>query len=178
MLLIIGVTATQAQRMLPKQRGLEINAGALSNEKPAKDYYLNIAMTVYGKKGNYQLWALEYNHEYTQYRDLNIPLETYFAEGGYSLQLLGDYRKIITLNAALTGVVGYETINRGKDILYDGAVITNEEGFVYGAGGRLSLETYLSNRFVFLIQGRAKVLWGTSREQFRPSAGLGLRFNF
>jgi len=178
MLLMIGVTAVQAQRMLPKQKGLEINAGVLSNEKPAKDYYLNIAMTVYSKNGNYQLWALEYNHQYTSYRDLNIPLETYFAEGGYSLQLLGDYRKVITLNAVLTGVVGYETINRGKDLLYDGAVIKNEEGFVYGAGGRLSLETFLSNHFVLLIQGRAKMLWGTSREQFRPSAGLGLRFNF
>jgi hypothetical protein len=178
MLLMVGVTAVQAQRMLPKQKGLEINAGVLSNERPDQNYYLNIAMTVYGKNGNYQLWALEYNHEYTSYRDFTIPLETYFAEGGYSLQLLGDYRKTITLNAALTGVAGYETINRGKDLLYDGAVINNEEGFVYGAGGRLSLETYLSNRFVLLVQGKAKMLWGTSKEQFRPSAGLGLRFNF
>nr|WP_254640271.1 conjugal transfer protein TraO [Chitinophaga sp. GbtcB8] len=31
---------------------------------------------------------------------------------------------------------------------------------------------------VFLVQGRVKALWGTSREQFRPSAGIGLRVNF
>lgn len=178
MLLVLGITVVQAQRMLPKQKGLEISVGTLSDEKPAENYYLNIAMTVFSKKGNYQLWALEYNNEYTQYRNLRIPLETYFAEGGYSFQLLGDRRKKITFNAALTGVAGYEMINRGKDLLYDGAVIKNEEGFVYGTGGRLSLETYLSNRFVLVMQGRAKMLWGTSREQLRPSAGLGLRFNF
>lgn len=63
-------------------------------------------------------------------------------------------------------------------MLYDGARILSEDNFVYGAGGRLSLETYLSDQVVFLIQGRTKVLWGTDLEQFRPSAGVGLRFNF
>lgn len=178
MLAMISITAAQAQRMLPKQKGLEINVGALSTEEHCRNYYLGIGLTVNGKNGNYQLWSLEYNHEYARYKGVRIPLETYTAEGGYSLQLLGDARKMITLNATLTAVGGYETINRGADLLFDGAVIRNQEGFVYGVGGHLSLETYLSDRFVLLLQGRAKMLWGTSTDQFRPSAGLGLRFNF
>lgn len=97
---------------------------------------------------------------------------------GYSLQLLGDVRKTITLNAGLTAVAGYETINHNKVTLYDGATILNKENFIYGAGGRLSLETYLSDRFVLLLQGRTKLMWGTDLKQFRPSAGAGLRFNF
>lgn len=93
-------------------------------------------------------------------------------------QLLGDTRKNITLNAGITGVLGYESINRGEALLYDGAKILTEDNFIYGAGGRLSFETYLSDRFVLILQGRTKVLWGTDLEQFRPSAGLGLRINF
>lgn len=174
----MSITIAQAQRMLPKQKGLEVNAGVLSNDKIGNDYYFNMTMTVNGKNGNYQLWALEYAHQYYQYKDLRIPQETYTAEGGYSFFLLGDARKNITFNAAITGVVGYESINRGEELLFDGAKIISEDNFIYGAGGRLSFETYLSDHFVLVLQGRTKVLWGTDLKQFRTSAGVGLRFNF
>lgn len=174
----MSITIAQAQRMLPKQKGLEVNAGVLSNDKIGNDYYINTTMTVNGKNGNYQLWALEYAHQYYQYKDLRIPQETYTAEGGYSFLLLGDARKNIIFNAAITGVVGYESINRGEELLFDGAKIISEDNFIYGAGGRLSFETYLSDHFVLVLQGRTKVLWGTDLKQFRPSAGVGLRFNF
>ncbi len=178
MLVLMGITMAQAQRMLPKQKGLEISTGVLSNDKIGNDYYISVAMTVNGKNGNYQLWALEYTHQYHDYKDLRIPLETYSAEGGYSFYLLGDARKNITLNLGITGVVGYESINRGEAMLYDGAKILSEDNFIYGAGGRLTFETYLSGRFVLVLQGRTKMLWGTDLQQFRPSAGVGLRFNF
>lgn len=177
-LFVIGITTSQAQRMLPKQKGLEVNVGVISDDKIGKDYYINIGMTVNCKNGNYQLWALEYTHQYHNYKDVKIPQETYTAEGGYSFFLLGDARKNITLNFGITGVVGYENINRSETMLYDGSKILSEDNFIYGAGGRLTFETYLSDRFVLVLQGRTKVLWGTDLEQFRPSAGVGLRFNF
>ncbi|MGJ1419595.1 conjugal transfer protein TraO [Sphingobacterium spiritivorum] len=178
MLVLMGITMAQAQRMLPKQKGLEISTGVLSNDKIGNDYYISVAMTVNGKNGNYQLWALEYTHQYHDYKDLRIPQESYSAEGGYSFYLLGDARKNITLNLGITGVVGYESINRGEAMLYDGSKILSEDNFIYGAGGRLTFETYLSDRFVLFLQGRTKVLWGKDLEQFRPSVGMGLRFNF
>jgi hypothetical protein len=177
MLITISITAAQAQRMLPKQKGLEINAGALPGKDPRQHYSLNIGLTVNGKNGSYQLWALEYTHRYAVYKGL-IPQETFTAEAGYSFRLLGDARKNFNLNTALIAVAGYETINRGTGVLNDGATILNKDNFIYGAGGRLSLETYLSDRLVFLVQGKVKALWGTSLDQLRPSAGIGVRFNF
>lgn len=177
-LVFVCITAAQAQRMLPRQKGLEVTAGALSSEKPGRNYYLNVGLTVNGRSGNYWLCALQYDHEYSNYKDLRIPLETYSAEGGYSFRLLADASKSIALNGTFSAIGGYETINRGVELLHDGAVIKNQEGFVYGAGGRLSLETYLCDRLVLLLQGRVRMLWGTSTDQLRPSAGLGLRFNF
>jgi len=174
----MSITAAKAQRMIPKQKGLEISTGTLSNKNWDTHYYLQIGVTINARNGNYQLWALEYTHRDAPYKELRIPLQTYTAEAGYSLQLLSVARRSIALNAALTGVMGYETINEGKDMLYDGAKIISEENFIYGLGGRLSLETYLSDHWVLLIQGRTKLLWGTSLVQLRPSAGVGLRFNF
>lgn len=177
-LIFAAISASQGQRMIPKQKGIEANTGVLSNDKIGKDYYFNIAVNVNGRKGSYQLWALEYAHQYHQYKELRIPQETFTIEGGYSFFLLGDARRNINLNAALTAVAGYESINRGDDLLYDGAKLVNEDNFVYGAGVRLTVEIYLSDHLVLLLQGRLKVLWGTDMEQFRPSAGPGLRFNF
>src|SRR5690606_9313265 len=98
MLVLMGITVAKAQRMLPKQKGLEISTGILSDDKIDNDYYINIGMIVNGKNGNYQLWALEYTHQYHDYKNIRIPQETYTAEGGYSFFLLGDARKNITLN--------------------------------------------------------------------------------
>ncbi|SHL44151.1 conjugal transfer protein TraO [Flavobacterium chilense] len=177
-LVLISITMAKAQRMLSKQKGLEVNVGILSDDKIGNDYFINIGMTVNGKNGNYQILALEYSRQHYDYKDLRIPQETYAAEGGYSLFLLGDALKNVTLNAAITGIAGYESISRGGDLLYDGAKILSEDNFIYGAGGRLTIETYLSDQLVIILQGRTKVLWGTDLEQFRPSAGVGLRFNF
>lgn len=178
MLVLTGIIMTHAQRMIPWQKGFEINAGTLFGDSPSRNYNLSLAMTINAKSGNYQLWALEYSHQYSKYKARRLPLETYTAEGGYSFFLLGDVRRNIALNVALTGVLGYETINRGEALLEDGAKIISHDGFIYGAGGRLSFETYLFDHLVLLLQGRIKVLWGTDLEQFRPSAGLGLRYNF
>jgi hypothetical protein len=174
----MSITGVQGQRMLPKQKGLELNAGTFSNENPGRNYYLNIAAIINGKNGNYKIWAVEYAHQYYQYKGLRIPHQTFSAEGGYSFFLFGDTYRNIAINAALTAVAGYENINKGEAVLFDGAKIVSADNFLYGAGGRLSFETYLSDYIVLLLQGRVRAFWGTDLEQFRTSVGIGLRFNF
>lgn len=173
----LSIVTAQAQRMMPGQKGLEVNAGLLSKEVN-ENYYLNVTLTVNSRNGNYWIWGAEYSHRYTDYRQMQIPVETYTGEVGYSIQLFGDVRKTFTVKAGITAVGGYETINRSEAILFDGSKILDKDNFIYGTGGRLSFETYLSDRFVLLLQGRTKVFWGTDLKQFRPSAGVGIRFNF
>jgi len=177
-LLVTIFTTTQAQRMIPKQKAVSINSGLLLSNDIQGDWHLGIDLVHYFNRGNYWLWAVEYNRMQFAYRNYRIPSETYLAEAGHGFRLLGDKRKTLQLNAALTGIAGYESINRGNALLHDGAVIQNSSGFVYGAGGRLSLETFLTDHFVLMLQTKARMLWSTSLQQFRPSVGLGLRFNF
>jgi len=175
--LFIALFDAQAQRMIPKKKAIEIGYSQLSNTKIGKDYALNIGLSINGKRGNYQLWNLEYSHRYFIYNNDIIPHETYMAESGYSFYLLGDSQRNISLNFALSAVVGYETINRSEKILYDGSEILNEDSFIYGVGSRLSFETYLSDKFVLLLRGQAKLFWGITLDQFRPSVGIGIRYN-
>lgn len=178
MLFFMIVAVTHAQRMLPNQKGLEINTGILSNNKIGNDYYINLGMTINRNNGNYQLWMFEYTRQFQKYENIRIPMQTYNLEGGYSFFLLGDRAKNVTLNFGLTGIVGYETINQGENILYDGAKILTEDQIIYGAGGRFTFEIYLTDQFVFVLQAKTKIAWGTSLERIRPSTGIGLRFNF
>lgn len=177
-IMLLACIHTQAQRMLPRQKGLEISTGILAASEIDQNYFINLSLTINGKNKGYWLLGTEYTRQSASHKRFLIPLETYTAEGGYSLRIIANARKSINLNTAVLGIAGYETINRGKEMLPDGAIIQNQEGFIYGAGGRLSLETYLGDKFTIVFQGKAKMLWGTSMDAFRPGAGLGLRYNF
>jgi hypothetical protein len=179
MMVVTSITGLQAQRLIKGQKGFEVSAGLISDKKAVHDYfYLQAGMTINGKNGGYQLWAVEYSHKKHEFENYAIPVETYGAEGGYSFALLSDWSKNISLNIGITGVAGYEVINRGERVLPNGSVIQNKDSFIYGGGLRLSLETYLSDHVVMLVQGRTKAVWGTSVERFRPSAGIGIRYIF
>ena len=84
-------------------------------------------------------------------------------------------KKVSLLNTAITALIGYEQINRGVHILADGAQIINQDRFIYG-GGRIRLETYLSDRFILLFQSQIKAIFETDWQHFRPATGLGFRF--
>ncbi len=177
--LTAGITASKAQRQLPGQKGVELSAGFVSDEKPMHDFlFARVAMTINKRKGNYQFLAVEYNHKKQVFETIDIPIETYNLEGGYSFYLVGDWRKTFSVHLGVSAVGGYEVINKSQKQLYNGAIILNEDHFVYGGGMNLSLETYLGDKVILLLRGHTKYLLGTSLEHLRPGLGLGIRYIF
>lgn len=177
-MLCLITSLVNAQRMIPKQKAFEINAGTFTETQMIRNFYVNAGFVIYGKKGNYQFYGLEYSRQTVDYQSFSIPIENYLAEAGYSFHILGDYKRNINFYASVAAAAGYEMINNGDSELPDGGLIVDQDNFIYGAGGKLSLETYLTDQLVFLIQGKVKVLWNTDLEQFIPSLGFGFRFNF
>lgn len=177
MLTVVSIVKLNAQRLVPGQKGIEVSTGLLA-AKVNQNYFLNLVLTVQSKHGNYWICGAEYAKQNSSYKTWRLPIETYTGEIGYIFNFLSDSQKLISLNGGLLAIGGYETINRGDSTLQDGGIILNNDNFIYGVGGRLTLETYISDRFVILIQGKAKAFWGTDVKVFRPSAGIGLRFNF
>jgi hypothetical protein len=178
LLLTVFSFQARAQRMVYKQQSVELNTGVSAKGELNKNFYINLALTSYRRHGHYWIWGAEYQKRTVNYRSWAIPLENYLGEAGYSLRLLADRKKFISLNAALTVLGGYEIVNKGDSLLQDGGLLKNRNQFVYGSGGRLSLDTYLSDRIVLVIQTRLRMLWGTDLEHFRASGGIGFKFNF
>lgn len=175
---IVMCHSINAQRMIPGQIGLELQTGILKAEFPVTDYFINAGVVVYKKNGNYLSGAIQYNAKCPQYKDEKINHETFLLEAGYMFYLLGNSTRSLNLNAGIQGAVGYEFLNRGEKILYDGALLESTEDLIYGAGARLSLEKFILNQIVLLLQGQLNALWGTTMEMFRPSVGMRIRYNF
>lgn len=177
-MVLLPFTSLFAQRLLPYQKGLQLSVGMFSQDKIKGNYFVNLELTSNRKKGNYSFWSAEYQRRTTFYTDNQIPIETYLLSGGFSFHLIGLPNKSINLNSGIEATGGYQQINHNKPNLPDGALITNESSFVYGGGGRLTLETYLTDFLILSLQAKAKYIWGTGFNQFRPAAGIGLRVNF
>lgn len=177
MFCFINFEMVSAQRMVQGQKGVEVTAGVLSDGNVPKEYFISIAFTIHAKAGNYNLISFEYNHQLFPYENREIPLEAYFLEGGYSVRLIEIMKGFINVNIMPAVVVGYEQVNKGNEQLEDGAIIISKDSFLYGGASTLSVETYFSDKIIFLLKGKVKVVIGSDLEVLRPGVGLGFRFN-
>ena len=89
---------------------------------------------------------------------------------------LADGSKTFFLYIGGSALLGYETVNWGDKMLYDGSTIRSREGFLYGGAVTLEAEAYITDRIVLCISGRERVLWGTTTGHFHTQFGIGLKF--
>lgn len=102
-------------------------------------------------------------------------MEQFTGEGSFFCDVLSDGSKTFFLSAGISALAGYETVNGGKKLLFDGSTIRNKDGFVYGGAVTLQAETYLTDRLVLLFYGRERCLWGGSTGHFHVQYGVGLK---
>lgn len=139
-------------------------------------YYFGAAMATYARNGNKWVFGGEYLQRYYPYKETRIPLAQFTAEGGYYLNILSDWSRTFLFSLGLSGLAGYETSNWGTKTLYDGSTLTNQDRFIGGGAITLELETYITDRVVFLITGRERALFGGSTGKFHTQFGVGLKF--
>ncbi|MDH6252485.1 hypothetical protein M2347_002212 [Chryseobacterium sp. H1D6B] len=178
LLLLIANIRSNAQQMIPKQKGLELTYSVFPQSPEKQNYALSTGLISYAKNGNYFFGLAEYSRKYYEYSNYDIPIDTFLFNGGYSLYLWGDAMRNVNINIGLGGVAGYEQVNKGKAIIQDGSIISTTESFIYGASGKLSLESYLTEHLVFLVNGQLRFLQNSQLAEFYALFGFGLRFNF
>ena len=117
-------------------------------------------------------WKLK-NYEY---RNVTVPRTQFTAEGGYYLKFLSDPSKTLFLSIGGSALTGYETVNWGNKMLYDGSKLLAKDAFIYGGAITLELETYVTDRIVLLASVRERAMWGGSLSVFTMQFGLGVKF--
>jgi hypothetical protein len=177
LLLTIGVKSF-AQQMIPKQKGFEMSYSVFPQSPEKQNYALTAGLISYAKNGNYLFGLAEYSRKYEEYNNYDIPIDTFTFNGGYSLYLWGDRMRNVNINVGIGGIAGYELINRGDEMIYDGSILNSTESFIYGANGKLSVESYLTDHCVFLVNGQLRFLQNSQLGHFQSLFGFGIRYNF
>lgn len=180
-LCLVLTDKAHAQRALPGMRGLELRGGMVdgfhsSDNRNELGYYFGVAMTTYGKNANKWVFGAEYLNRYYPYKDGRIPVAQFTSEGGYYYKFLSDGSKTFFFSIGASALAGYETVNWGDKLLYDGSTIRNKDGFLYGGAITLEVEAYLTDKVILLLTGRERVLWGGSSGKFHTQFGIGLKF--
>ena len=173
---------SQAQRLIPKQRGIEVlgSVPLIKGEKlfAGDNFGVGISLTRYLKRENYTFASLEYEQQNMPYRSYNIPMKDILLHLGYMQPILTDRGKNVLVYVGVSALCGYEELNRDKKLLPDGATLLDRSRFVYGGAVHSSVEVFLTDRVLFLVKMQGRLLFGTDVHSFRPAVSAGLRFNF
>ena len=171
-LLMIGVLAltmgqASAQRCLPKMQGIEINVACVDGKPLSAAFCGGAALSTYTKNGSKWVFGGEYlQRNYAYDEDMTIPVAQFTAEGGYYKKLLTDASKTLFIYGGVSALAGYESVNRGKTLLPDGATLQDRDAFVYGGALTLNVEVYLSDRLALMGNVRERCLWGNDTGHF------------
>ena len=79
-LCFLGGSIAQAQRLLPKQKGISLSWVAPAEAFTSSfsdDFGVQLGYSINAKRGNYKHFALEYQRRLYPYKSLNIPVERY-----------------------------------------------------------------------------------------------------
>ena len=86
--LLALVGQANAQRCLPKMKGIELKANMAdgfhtSDKDNSAGYSFGAALSSYTKGGNKWVFGAEYMQWHSPYKDIRIPVSQFTAEGGY-----------------------------------------------------------------------------------------------
>ena len=173
---------SNAQRLIPKQRGIEVlgSVPLIKGEKlfTGDNFGVGISLTRYLKRENYTFVGVEYEQQKMPYRSYNVKLKDALLQVGYMHPVLSDRGKNVFLYGGISALGGYEQLNEDKKLLPDGATLLDRSRFVYGGAVHGSVEVFLTDRLLFLVKAQGRFLFGTDVHRFRPAVSAGLRFNF
>lgn len=170
----------KAQRFLPGQKGIQLTASAVdgfnlkNGDKQA--FAVGLAFSNYQHSGNHWVFGAEYLQKKNLYREELIPTSQFTAEGGYYLSYFASPRKTFLFSIGMSAMTGYESVNWGKKLLYDGSSIKNKDAFLYGGALSLELEAFLSDRTILLVHARERVLFGSTINKLHLQVGVGIKF--
>jgi len=173
---------SKAQRLIPKQRGVEVMGSVplIKSEKflAADNFGMEASLTHYLGRENYTFVMAEYEQQNMPYRSYNVKLKDALLQVGYMHPVFSDRGKNVFLYGGISALGGYEQLNEDKKLLPDGATLLDRSRFVYGGSVYGSVEAFLTDRVLFLIKAQGRFLFGTDVHRFRPAVSAGLRFNF
>ena len=112
---------SQAQRLIPKQRGIEVvgSVPLIKGEKflATDNFGMGASLTRYLGRENYTFVMAEYEQQNMPYRSYNVKLKDALLQVGYMHPVLSDRGKNVFLYSGISALGGYEQLNEDNKLL-------------------------------------------------------------
>jgi len=167
--------SVQAQRRLPGQQGLQATVGKV-DKFDKSSVHTGVALSQFTKNSHQWKFGAEYLHKKLHYRIQSVPVEQFTVEGGYYRTLLSDGSKTFFFTAGVSGMAGYELVNRDRSLLYDGSTILSKSKFLFGDVFSFEVETYIFDQIILLTGFRERILPGSTINKFHSQFYAGVKF--
>ena len=181
MVAMAAAMPSYAQRLIPKQRGIEVigSVPLIKGEKflAAGNFGMGAALTRYLGRENYTFVMAEYEQQNMPYKSYNVKLKDALLQVGYMHPVLSDRGKNVFLYGGISALGGYEQLNGDKKLLPDGATLFDRSRFVYGGALHGSIELFFTDKVLFVLKAQGRFIFGTDVHRFRPALSAGFRFN-
>ncbi len=161
----------------PGMTGVEFRGGFVNGSKSSLNYYTGFAVSGYTKRANRWVVGAEYLMKALRVSGC-VPSPCAVHGRGRLLPEVPvrPFQDFVFLSVGGSALAGYETVNWGGRILYDGSRLLAKDAFVYGGAVTLELETYITDCIVLLASVRERALWGSSLGVFSTQFGLAVKF--
>lgn len=159
-----------AQRYFPGLFGVQVKGDIVDGFSKGKGdqqaYSFGIAFNTYTYSAHQWVFGAEYLEKGHTYKDKFIPIQQYTIDAGYYHTLYAIPSKTCYFLIGLSGMAGYEEVNKGKKLLFDGASVESESAFLGGAAATFEMETFLTDKFILTLTARERALWGSTTGKF------------
>jgi hypothetical protein len=161
-----------AQRYLPGMKGVQVAGGMIERD----GYFIHAGYAKYTKSQNRVLFDAAYLQRNYEYENDKIPVMQFTAEVGYYFRFFNDNAHSFFLAFGIHIGTGYETINLKEKRLSTGAIINNQDVWIYGGAVALEAEYYLDDKYVLLLFARERLYGSSTVSIFHTQIGLGIKF--
>lgn len=177
---LLFVEQAHAQRYFPGLFGVQVKGGIVDGFSKGKGdqqaYSFGVAFNTYTYSAHQWVFGAEYLEKGHAYKGKFIPIQQYTVDVGYYHTLYAIPTKTCYFLIGLSGMAGYEEVNKGKKLLFDGASVENKSAFLGGAAATLEMETFLSDKLILTLTARERALWGSTTGKFHFQLSAGIRF--
>lgn len=172
----LAVPNIPAQRTLPGQRSLQVMAGTVNGVNLNDGFHTGIAFSEYVKNAGKWVFGTVYLEKDYSYKSIKIPQSQFTIEGGYFLKMLSDPHRTFFVSVGASAIGGYETVNWGRKLLFDGATIVSKDNFLYGGTLTLEAEVFLAGRLILFAGVSERLLEGSSVGKFYTLPEVGIKW--
>lgn len=177
---LLGVVSSEAQRLLSRQRGVELvlSVPSLRGEPLTRSQLsMGVALTQNLKRAHYGFLSAEYGTPSLPYRGYSVPLSSTLLQAGYMHAILSDRGKNVLAYLGISALGGYEAVRKKGLSAPEEVLPLKRSLFVYGGAVHSAIECFLSDRLLLVLRAQGRVLLGTELKRFRPALSVGLRVN-